>query len=76
MLLVCARDVFSVYLPTLTIVALKVCTVFEKDERHQMLKELKAFNNCSSPHIISFVGACFKEGRITVRARAMRKGRR
>lgn len=27
------------YLPSLTIVALKACTVFEKDERHQMMKE-------------------------------------
>lgn len=27
------------YLPSLMIVALKACTVFEKDERHQMMKE-------------------------------------
>lgn len=56
----------ALFLPTLRIVALKVCLIFDKEERHQMIKELKAFNNCNSPHIISFVGAAFTEGRITL----------
>jgi len=41
------------YLPALRIVALKTCTVFDRDERHQLVKELRAFNACSSAGCVS-----------------------
>lgn len=49
-------------------------SVYDKDERHQMVKELNTFNNASSPHIMSFIGASFAEGRITMALEFMNRG--
>jgi serine/threonine protein kinase len=64
----------AIHLPSLMIVALKTVNVFDKDERHQFIKELNAFNSASSPHILQFVGACFSEGKITMALEIMNRG--
>jgi len=64
----------ALHLPTLRIVALKVALVFDTEERHQLVKELKSFTRCNSPYILSFLGACFSEGRITMALEFMNRG--
>src|ERR1700730_12038725 len=64
----------ALYLPTLSIVALKTVRVDNKDERHQMEKELRAFHTLHSQHILSFIGACFTDGKLTMVLEYMNRG--
>ena len=64
----------AVYLPTLTIVALKSVSIFDKDERHQFLQELRAFLQCESDQMVRFIGACFSEGKITMALEYLNRG--
>ena len=64
----------ALYLPTLTIVALKSVRIDNNNERHQMLKELKAFHTVHSANILSFIGASFNDGKLTMVLEYMNRG--
>lgn len=49
--------------PTLSLVAVKCISVWDKAKRHQMIRELHAFEtNTQCPHIVGFLGAFYEEG--------------
>jgi serine/threonine protein kinase len=78
------------------LMALKVINVFEKDKRHQLMKEIRTLHQvctiyffsqmyhfdlifvraqqASCPHLVSFYGAFFKEGQISIGLELMDAG--
>lgn len=56
----------AVHLPSLRILALKQINIFDKDKRHQFVKELSALGSINSPYIVGFAGAFFSEGAVTI----------
>jgi serine/threonine protein kinase len=46
--------------------ALKVINVFDKDKRHQLMKEIKTLHTANCPNLVSFYGAFFKDGQISL----------
>ena len=64
----------AIHLPTLTRVALKAMNIYEKSTRHQLLHELTAYSDLSSPYLVSFLGAYHEAGMITVASEYMDMG--
>ena len=64
----------AIHLPTLTRVALKTMNIYEKSTRHQLLHELTAYSDLSSPYLVSFLGAYHEAGMITVASEYMDMG--
>ncbi len=64
----------AIHLPTLTRVALKTMNIYEKGTRHQLLHELTAYSDLSSPYLVSFLGAYHEAGMITVASEYMDMG--
>ena len=56
----------ALHLPSLTRVALKRMSVFDRDARHQFYKELKTFSKLRSEHLVCFLGAFHDDGHITM----------
>jgi serine/threonine protein kinase len=46
--------------------AVKRIAIYDKSKRHQIIKELHTLYKCDCPHLISFHGAFFKEGAISI----------
>ena len=64
----------ALHVPSLKLVALKTVSVFDKQDRHQLVKELNAFSTATGAHILEFVGACFSEGSCTMALELMNRG--
>ena len=54
----------ALHLPSLTLVALKTMSMYDRDARHQLYKELKAFSKLHSDHLVSFLGAYHRDGQV------------
>jgi len=54
--------------------AVKRINIFDKSRRHQIIKELQTLYKCDCPHLISFHGAFFKEGAISIALELMDVG--
>ena len=52
--------------PTGSPIALKVISMFEKSKRDQLMREICTLYNASCPSLISFYGAFYREGCITI----------
>lgn len=66
----------ALHIPSLTIVALKMISVYEESKRHQMAKELKALVEVGqlSPSFVNFLGAYFQEGSVVFALEYMNRG--
>jgi mitogen-activated protein kinase kinase 1 len=56
----------GVHLPTGTPLALKVINICDKGKRSQLIKEIKLLYDAQCPSLISFYGAFYREGAISV----------
>ena len=54
----------ALHVPSLTLVALKTMSVYDRDARHQLLKELRTFSMQHSEHLVAFLGAYHRDGQI------------
>ena len=64
----------AVHKPTGTLLALKVINAFEKVKRDQLVKEIKTLYDASSKHIVTFYGAFFRDGAISIALEFMNGG--
>ena len=66
----------ALHVPSLTLVALKTVSVFDKADRHQLVKELNAFDRARGvgTSLLEFVGACFSEGSCVMALELMSRG--
>jgi len=46
--------------------AVKRINIYDRSKRHQIIKELHTLYKCDCPHLISFHGAFFKDGAISI----------
>jgi hypothetical protein len=61
--------------PSLSVLALKVIDVADKNKRGQVLKELKELDSTeSSPHIVDFYGAFYDSGQVKLALEYMNRG--
>jgi hypothetical protein len=60
--------------PTGKMMALKRINIFDKDKRHQLIKELNALYNAECPFLISFYGAFYSEGSTSIAIELMDAG--
>lgn len=56
----------AVHKPTGTKLALKVINAFEKVKRDQLVKEIKTLYDASSKYIVTFYGAFYRDGAISI----------
>jgi hypothetical protein len=56
----------ALHVPSLRVVALKEINIYDKEKRHQFIKELSALGSVASPYIVGFAGAFHNEGSCTV----------
>ncbi len=56
----------GVHLPTGTPLALKVINICDKGKRSQLVREIKSLYDAQCPSLISFYGAFYREGAISV----------
>lgn len=54
------------HLPSLQVVALKNINIWDKEKRHQFVKELTALNAVDSPYIVKFFGATYSDGAVNI----------
>uniref|UniRef100_A0A7S4DIJ9 mitogen-activated protein kinase kinase n=2 Tax=Lotharella globosa TaxID=91324 RepID=A0A7S4DIJ9_9EUKA len=47
-------------------IALKVIDIFERNKRHQLLKEIRSMSKVVSPFVASLIGAFFRDGAIYI----------
>ncbi|MES1916598.1 MAG: hypothetical protein MHM6MM_008407 [Cercozoa sp. M6MM] len=59
---------------SMTIVALKRMSVFDKPQRHQMNQELRAYAQCDSHFVAGFHGAYFRDGQVVLMLEYMDRG--
>ena len=52
----------ALHLPSLTRVALKTINVFDRDSRHQLLKELRTYSRLRCDQLVGFLGAYHRDG--------------
>jgi serine/threonine protein kinase len=60
--------------PSGTMMALKRINIFDKDKRHQLIKELEALYDAKCPFLISFYGAFYAEGSTSIAIELMDAG--
>jgi mitogen-activated protein kinase kinase 1 len=56
----------AIHIPTGTPLALKVINAFEKVKRDQLVKEIKTLYDASSTNIVTFYGAFYRDGAISI----------
>jgi serine/threonine protein kinase len=61
----------ALHVPSLSLVAIKTMNVFDQGTRHQLVKELAAYSKLSGPHLVSFLGAYFHDGTISLTSEFM-----
>uniref|UniRef100_A0A6V1SQ10 mitogen-activated protein kinase kinase n=1 Tax=Heterosigma akashiwo TaxID=2829 RepID=A0A6V1SQ10_HETAK len=64
----------AVHLPTGTPLALKVINMFDKSKRNQLIQEICTLYNADCPSLITFYGAFYREGSITIALEYMNGG--
>jgi len=47
-------------------IAVKIISIFEREKRHQILREIRSISRPISPFVASFIGAFFKDGSIFI----------
>jgi len=52
--------------PTATPLALKIINMFDKSKREQLINEIKTLYDAQCPCLVTFYGACYREGAITI----------
>ena len=62
------------HIPTQRPMALKKINVFERSNRRQLVKELHTLHKADSPYLISFYGAFYKDGAISIALELMDLG--
>ena len=62
----CSVVLHGVHAPTGTQLALKVINLFDKSKREQLIREIVALFDASCPNLITFYGAFYREGAITI----------
>jgi mitogen-activated protein kinase kinase 1 len=58
--------VFGVHAPTGTPLALKIINLFDKSKREQLIREISTLYDAQCPNLITFYGAFYREGAITI----------
>lgn len=58
--------VYAKHAPTGTPLALKIINLFDKSKREQLIREINALYDAQNPSLISFYGAFYREGAITI----------
>jgi serine/threonine protein kinase len=56
----------GVHAPTGTVLALKVINLFDKSRREQLIREIMTLYDAQCPNLITFYGAFYREGAITI----------
>lgn len=56
----------GVHAPTGTVLALKVINLFDKSRREQLIREIMTLYDAKCPNLITFYGAFYREGAITI----------
>mmetsp|Transcript_1769 Transcript_1769/g.2397 ORF Transcript_1769/g.2397 Transcript_1769/m.2397 type:complete len:333 (+) Transcript_1769:103-1101(+) len=56
----------AIHVPTRTPLALKVINMFDKSKRDQLIREICTLYNADCPSLITFYGAFYREGSITI----------
>jgi mitogen-activated protein kinase kinase 3 len=64
----------SIHEPTGTPVALKVINLFDKSKREQLIREIVTLYDAQCPNLITFYGAFYREGSITIALEYMNGG--
>jgi serine/threonine protein kinase len=52
--------------PTSTPLALKIINMFDKSKREQLINEIKSLYDAQCPCLVTFYGAFYREGAITI----------
>lgn len=52
--------------PTGTVLALKIINLFDRSRREQLMREIMALYDAQCPNLITFYGAFYREGSITI----------
>ena len=56
----------GVHGPTGTVLALKIINLFDRSRREQLMREIRALYDAQCPNLITFYGAFYREGSITI----------
>jgi len=56
----------GVHGPTGTVLALKIINLFDRSRREQLMREIMALYDAQCPNLITFYGAFYREGSITI----------
>lgn len=57
---------YGVHNPTKTQLALKIINLFDKSKREQLVREIDTLYDAQCPNLITFYGAFYREGTITI----------
>jgi serine/threonine protein kinase len=58
--------IHGVHGPTRTPLALKIINLFDRSKREQLIREIVALYDAQCPNLITFYGAFYREGTITI----------
>lgn len=58
--------VYGIHSPTSTPLALKIINLFDKSKREQLIREISTLYDAQCPNLITFYGAFYREGSITI----------
>jgi mitogen-activated protein kinase kinase 3 len=56
----------AVHAPTSTPLALKIINLFDKSKRDQLIREIATLYDAQCPNLITFYGAFYRDGAITI----------
>ena len=62
----CSIVLHGVHGPTGTPIALKVINLFDRSKREQLIREIVTLSDAQCPNLITFYGAFYREGSITI----------
>uniref|UniRef100_A0A7S2XY35 mitogen-activated protein kinase kinase n=1 Tax=Fibrocapsa japonica TaxID=94617 RepID=A0A7S2XY35_9STRA len=66
--------VHAMHIPTGTPLALKVINMFDKSKRKQLIREIETLYNAECPSLVTFYGAFYRQGAITIALEYMEGG--
>jgi serine/threonine protein kinase len=64
----------ALHKPTGQVIALKAINIMDRDNRHQLLKEIRTLNDCDSPFLVKFLGAFYSDPAISIALELMDAG--
>lgn len=65
---------YATHTPTGTPLALKVINMFDKGKREQLIREISTLYDAQCPNLVTFYGAFYREGAITIALEYMNGG--